>query len=301
MLIRGPQGWAEFSPFVEYDDAEASRWLRCAVEAAWSGFPAPVRQAIPVNATLPAVPASQVGAVLDRFPGCQTVKVKVAEPGQSLAQDIERVAAARDYLGASAKVRIDANGGWDVAQARQAVTTLNRWDLEYAEQPVAQVSELAELRVLLAKHGVEVPIAADESIRKAADPYLVASQEAADLIVIKVAPLGGVNAALKIVEGCGLPAVVSSAIDTSVGLAAGVALAVALPQLPYACGLGTAALLGGDVVARPLIPKQGELQCSDARQATQAVDDRLIRQWAAEPERQQWWRARLQRCVALIT
>ena len=290
-LVEGPAGWGEFSPFLEYAPAEASRWLASAVESAWRGWPEPRRTSVPVNATVPAVPAEQVRAVLARFPGCQTAKVKVAERGQSLADDVCRVAAVRDAMGPQARIRVDANGAWDVDQAVDALGALTAYRLEYAEQPCASVEELRELRVRLARSGVDVPVAADESIRKAEDPLLVAQREAADLIVVKVAPLGGVRRALEIVGECGLPAVVSSALDTSVGMAAGVALAAALPELPFACGLGTVALLEGDVSAQPLVPVRGQLPVRRV-----VADEALVRRWAASPDRQEWWRQRVELC-----
>jgi o-succinylbenzoate synthase len=283
VLLRGPHGWGEFAPFREYADAEAARWLAAAVESAWSPWPRPRRDVVPVNATVPAVPAERVPEVLDRFPGCTTAKVKVAEAGQHLAQDLDRVAAVRAHLGPGGHVRVDANGAWDLAQARAALAALSAYGLEYAEQPVADVADLARLRVALARDGVGVLVAADESVRRAEDPSRVAREHAADLVVVKVAPLGGVSRALEVVAECGLPAVVSSALDTSVGLAAGVALAAALPELPYACGLGTAALLGGDVVADPLLPRDGALTVADADSATT-----------------RWWRRRLERTAALL-
>jgi O-succinylbenzoate synthase len=240
---------------------------------------------------VPAVPADQVPAVLARFPGCQTAKVKVAERGQSLNDDVDRVAAVRDAMGPQARVRVDANGAWDVDQAVGALRALTAYRLEYAEQPCNSVEELRELRVRLARGGVEVPVAADESIRKAEDPLLVAQREAADLIVVKVAPLGGVRRALEVVEECGLPAVVSSALDTSVGMAAGVALAAALPELPFACGLGTVALLEGDVSAQSLVPVRGQLPVRRV-----VADGALVRRWAASPDRQAWWRQRVELC-----
>ena len=167
--------------------------------------------------------------VLARFDGCTTAKVKVAERGQTLDDDVDRVAAVRSAMGPSARIRVDANGGWDVETATEALGRLTAYDLEYAEQPCATVEELVELRTALARNGIDVLIAADESIRKAEDPIRVARLGAADIVVVKVAPLGGVARALEIVEACGLPAVVSSALDTSVGIAAGVALAAALP------------------------------------------------------------------------
>jgi len=290
-LVRGPAGWGEFSPFLEYGPPEASRWLASAVESAWAGWPAPRRARVPVNATVPAVSADEVAGVLARFEGCTTAKVKVAERGQALTDDVCRVAAVRDAMGPAARIRVDANGGWDVAQAGDALAALAAYGLEYAEQPCAAVEELRELRVALARRGIDVRIAADESIRKAEDPLLVARREAADLIVVKVAPLGGVRAALGIVAECGLPAVVSSALDTSVGMAAGVALAAALPELPFACGLGTVALLDGDVTAHPLVPEGGVLPVGRV-----VVDPALLDRWAAPADRDAWWRERVAAC-----
>ena len=290
-LLEGPAGWGEFSPFLEYEPAEASRWLAAAVESAWHGWPEPRRDAVPVNATVPAVPADQVPAVLARFDGCRTAKVKVAERGQSLADDVSRVAAVRDAMGRAARVRVDANGAWDVDQARDALGALAAYDIEYAEQPCATVPELKQLRLSLARAGIDVPVAADESIRKAEDPLLVAREQAADVVVVKVAPLGGVRRALEVVEECGLPAVVSSALDTSVGMAAGVALAAALPELPFACGLGTVALLEGDVAAESLVPRGGKLPLRRV-----AADAGLLERWAAPEDRQAWWRERVRAC-----
>ena len=200
-LVEGPAGWGEFAPFLEYGAAESSRWLAAAVEAAWEGFPEPVRSEVPVNATLPAVAPDQVAAVLARYDGCRTVKVKVAERGQSLADDLDRVAAVRDLVGPDVRIRVDANGGWDVDQALAALGALAAYGLEYAEQPCPTVEELAELRRRLARSHLDVPVAADESIRKAEDPLRVAREGAADLVVVKVAPLGGVRRALEIVGG----------------------------------------------------------------------------------------------------
>jgi len=290
-LVRGPVGWGEFGPFLEYQPAEASRWLASAIESAYAGWPTGVRDDVPVNATVPAVGADAVAGVVARFDGCTTAKVKVAERGQVLADDLDRVAAVRDVMGPSARIRIDANGGWSVDDALHAIGALAAYGLEYAEQPCATVEELRELRVGLARGGVDVPVAADESIRRASDPLEVARREAADLVVVKVAPLGGVRAALAVVEDCGLPAVVSSALDTSVGMAAGVALASALPALPFACGLGTVALLDGDVARQPLVPLGGVLHRVDADRLE--VDEDALARFAAAPDRVVWWRNRL--------
>jgi O-succinylbenzoate synthase len=285
VLIRGSSGWGEFAPFVEYDDEESARWLAAALEAAEGSWPVALRDAVPVNATVPAVPAAEVAAVLARFPGCTTAKVKVAQAGQSLSDDVERVAAVRELV---PNVRVDANGAWSVEEAVTALRALG--SLEYAEQPCATVAELAAVR-----RRVDVPIAADESIRKASDPLLVARAAAADVVVLKVAPLGGVAAALRIAEECGLPVVVSSALDTSIGIRAGVALAAALPSLPFACGLATTSLMAGDVVTESLDGAGGWIRVRDV---TPSPD--LLARYAAPPDREQWWRERLARVLELV-
>ncbi len=299
LLLQGPQGWAEFAPFREYADEEAATWLRAALDAGWGEPVPPVRELIEVNATVPAVAVAEVVTVLDSFPGCTTAKVKVAQAGQELRDDLDRVSAVRDLLGAGGKIRVDANGAWDLPQARQAIRALSAYDLEYAEQPVAGVEDLARLRVSLAAEGVEVPIAADESIRRARDPMLVARLQAADLVVIKVAPLGGVRRALGVVEECGLPAVVSSALDTSVGIAQGVQLACALPELRHACGLGTLALFGGDVCTPSLVPRAGQLRHDAASAISTGVNPELLQRFRADSATQTWWLDRLQRCEEL--
>lgn len=291
-LLEGPCGWGEFGPFLEYEPPEAARWLEAAIEAAWVGWPDPVRAAVPVNATVPAVGPERVAEVLARFPGCTTAKVKVAERGQSLADDVARVAEVRRVMGASARIRVDANGAWSVDDAVRALTRLSASGLEYAEQPCATVEELRDVRMTLARIGIDVAVAADESIRKAEDPLRVRDLEAADVVVVKVAPLGGVRAALAVVEACGLPAVVSSALDTSIGIAAGVALAAALPSLEHACGLGTVALLDGDVSRRPLVPVAGGLPVGAA-----VADPALLERFTAPPERAAWWRERVVACA----
>jgi len=295
VVFEGPSGWGEFAPFVEYDDAESSRWLSAGVEAAYGSWPAPLRQVVPVNATVPAVGPERVVEVLARFDGCTTAKVKVAERGQRLEDDIARVAAVREAMGSGARVRVDANGAWDLDTAVEALTRLAPYDLEYAEQPCASVEDLARLRRALARNGIDVPVAADESIRKAEDPLRVARLEAADVVVVKVAPLGGVARALEVVDACGLPAVVSSALDTSVGIAAGVALARALPTLDHACGLGTVGLFERDVTADPLRPRAGLL---DGSRPT--PDAAALAALAAPADRRAWWLDRLRRCHALL-
>ncbi len=256
VLLRGPAGWGEFSPFPEYGPAYASRWLAAAVAAATTSFPPALRDRVPVNTTVPAVDPVTAHALVAAS-GCTTAKVKVAEPGQELALDVERVAAVRSALGPTGAIRVDANGAWDVETAVLAIARLEKAaaGLEYVEQPCRSLEELRELR-----RRVSVPLAADESVRTAEDPRRIAGLDAVDLIVVKVQPLGGVSRAVEVISEAGLPAVVSSALETSVGLAAGVALAAALPDLPYACGLGTATLLSSDLTDRPLTPDRGQLE-----------------------------------------
>ncbi|MXP20445.1 o-succinylbenzoate synthase [Gordonia sp. HNM0687] len=284
MVFRGPAGWGEFAPFLEYDDEEAANWLAAGIEAAVLGPPTARRDQVPVNATVPAVPAEQVAGILARYPGARTAKVKVAERGQSLDDDVARVAAARQIV---ASVRIDANGGWSVDEAIRAIRAIG--EVEYAEQPCATVPELAAVR-----RAVDVPIAADESIRKADDPYRVVAADAADVAIVKVAPLGGMRATLALAESIGLPVVVSSALDSAVGMAAGVAAAAALPSLDHACGLGTGTLFTADV-AEPFVPTVGAVV---PRWFTDDLD--LPVGVHAPAHRARWWRDRLTRCHAIL-
>jgi len=285
VLLRGDAGWGEFSPFLEYDAEVARPWLAAAREAADAGWPAPVRQQVPVNVTVPACDPDRAREIVLASNGCRTAKVKVAERGHALADDEARLEAVRDALGPDGLVRIDANGAWTLDDAVRAIPLLDRaaGGLEYAEQPVASVEDLA-----LVRRRVDVPIAADESIRRAEDPYRVRDLEAADIAVLKVQPLGGVRACLRIADDIGLPVVVSSAIETSVGIAAGVALAAALPELRHACGLATVQLLTGDVTDDSLLPAEGML--SVRRPDVSAA---LLDRWAAAPERAEHWARRL--------
>lgn len=292
LLLDGPAGWAEFAPFDDYDDAACVPWLRAAVDSALHNWPDAVRYTIEVNTTVPVVPAMHAFELVTAS-GCRTAKVKVAEPGVAIDEDAERVAAVRDALGPDGRIRVDANGGWSVDEAVTGIAVLDRaaGGLEYVEQPCRTVDELIEVR-----SRADVPLAADESIRLAGDPLEVARRGAADIAVIKVAPLGGVRAALRIAVECGLPVVVSSAVDTSVGLAAGLALAGALPELPFACGLGTATLLSGDVTAHPLAPADGRLPVLPY---PPAPDPALLDRLAMPPDRERSWRERLARVAVL--
>ncbi len=293
VLLDGPAGWGEFCPFPEYDDAEAAPWLAAARESAETGWPEPVRDRVPVNCTVPAVDARDAHRIV-RASGCRTAKIKVADLPGSLPADLARVAAVRDALGPGGAVRVDANGAWTVEEAVHAIRLLDKESggLEYVEQPCATVDELARVR-----RRVDVRIAADESIRRAADPMRVALAGAADVAVLKVAPLGGVRRALEVADAAGLPVVVSSALETGVGMAAGLALAGALPDLPFACGLGTASLLADDVVdpAEAFVPVDGYLPVP--RRAPEPVRREAL---AADPDRDAWWRDRLTRVTALL-
>jgi O-succinylbenzoate synthase len=247
-----------------------------------------------VNCSIPAV-GPELAHRLAASSGCRTAKVKVGELGQSLTDDLARVEAVRDALGPAGRVRVDANGAWDIETAATALRELSRFDLEYAEQPCASIEELAQLRLRLARAGVDVPIAADESIRRSEDPYRVVELGAADIAVLKVQPLGGVRACLQIAERIGLPVVVSSALETSVGIRAGLALAAALPELPYACGLNTVALLTDDVAEPPLLAAGGELPVGDL-----GVDRARLSALRATKQVAESWQARLVRTEALL-
>ncbi|MBL0887477.1 o-succinylbenzoate synthase [Myceligenerans indicum] len=313
MLLRGDAGWGELSPFWDYDDAESATWLRAAREAADTGWPDPVREAVPVNVTVPAVGPDKAREIVLASGGCRTAKIKVAQrsPGggiEPLAAEQARVEAVRSafdelYAGThqEARIRVDANGGWSLDEALLRLPVLHRaaggdgragsvHGLEYVEQPCASVEDLAALR--RAQH---VPVAADESIRRAEDPLRVVRLDAADVVVLKVQPLGGVRACLDLAEQVRLPVVVSSALESSVGLAAGVALAAALPDLPHACGLATAQLLEHDVVADPLLPVGGAIPVRRP-----APDPTALAAVPAPADVAGRWRARLHRLARLL-
>jgi o-succinylbenzoate synthase len=290
-LIDGPAGWGEFGAFVEYDHPEAAHWLAASLDAAYRPSPPPRRDRIAINATVPAVPAAQVLEILDRFPGAGTAKVKVAEPGQTLADDVARVDAVRALV---PTVRVDANGAWTVGQAVEAAAALTAsGPLEYLEQPCGTVEELAELR-----RRVEVPIAADESIRKAGDPLAVVRAGAADIAVLKVAPLGGISALLEIAEQIDIPVVISSALDSAVGIGIGLDAAAALPRLQHACGLGTGRLFVEDVVepGKEQVPVDGYLPVAPV-----TPDPARLQALAAPPQRRQWWIDRVRACYPLMS
>ena len=285
-LIDGPAGWGEFGAFPEYPPQEAAYWLASAIESAYGTRPAARRDSIQINATVPAVPPGQVAEVLARFPGATTAKVKVAEPGQTLAEDVARVNAVRALI---PTVRVDANGGWTLEQAVAAAAALSAdGPLEYLEQPCATVAELTLLR-----RRIDIPVAADESIRRAADPLAVVRAGAVDIAVLKVAPLGGVAALLRIAAAIDIPVVISSALDSAVGIAAGLAAAAALPRLEHACGLGTGGLFVDDVA--DLAVADGCLAVTDV-----VPDPARLAALAAPADRRDWWIARVRDCRALL-
>ena len=295
LLLQGPFGWGECAPFLEYEPGEAVQWWWSAVAQATEPGAPPVRKQIPVNVTIPVV-SPEVAAARAADSGAWTAKVKVGDPAVSPREDALRVAAVAralaDRFGAQARVRIDANGAWGKEEALRVIQEIDTaaepvGGLEYVEQPCRSVEDLAYVRAR-----ADVPIAADESIRRAEDPLRVVEMEAADLAVVKVAPLGGVNAALELAADLPLPLVVSSALDTSIGLAAGVELAAALPQLPFACGLDTARLLSADVTPRSLRSKDGYLSVAEAASIqtgellgnAQPVSPAVIDHWIARGE-----------------
>jgi O-succinylbenzoate synthase len=281
-LIDGPAGWGEFGAFPEYAPPEAAAWLAAAIEAAYAEPPGTRRDRIPINATVPAVTPAEVPGVLARFPGARTAKVKVAEPGQTLADDVARVDAVRAQV---PTVRVDANGGWTVTEAVCAIAALGA--LEYVEQPCKTVEELAEVR-----RRVDAPIAADESIRKADDPLRVVRAGAADVAVLKVAPLGGIAKLLHIAGQIDVPVVVSSALDSAVGIGRGLQAAGALPELRHACGLGTGGLFVEDV-AEPLTPIDGYLTVAPVQ-----PDPARLEALAVPSDRRRWWLDRIAACFA---
>jgi O-succinylbenzoate synthase len=248
-LIEGPHGWGEYSPFPGYSDRMLANCLEAARSCACEAWPAPVRKKVEVHVTVPAVHPAEA-ARLVRESGCRAAKVKVAE-----GDDEPRLEAVRDALGPHGRLVVDANGAWSVDEACRAIQSFRRYGVELVEQPVATVEELAALRRL-----VDVPLATDELVHSPESVRQIVALGAADVLVIKVQSMGGVARALQAVETAGLPVIVSSLLETSVGIAAGLALAAALPELPYPCGLGTISLLAGDVVAGSLVPENGTLE-----------------------------------------
>jgi O-succinylbenzoate synthase len=291
MLIKGPRGWGEFAPFDDYSDAAAARWLDSAIEAAYGDWPAALRTTVPVNAIIPALPsADAAGLARDAVlvHGCTTIKIKVGDP--DLADDEARVASVRDVLDTTlgrgaGRIRIDANAAWDVTRAEVALRRLGAYGLEYVEQPCRTMEELRQIRAR-----VDVPIAVDETVRTSAAPGRLRLSDVADVAVVKPAPVGGVRAALRIIEALDVPVVISGSLDSSVGLDVAIAAAAAVPELRYACGFGTGALLAADVTERTRIPVDGAITVERVLPdlpSLLAARDRL------DDERAAWWRQRL--------
>ena len=294
VVFPGRLGWAEFCPFTEYDDAEAVGWLATAVEQAALGWPVPLRERVPVNVTVPAVDPDAAHRLVEAS-GCATAKIKVADHPDSHHEDLDRVAAVRDALGPDGAIRVDVNGRWDVDTAVIRAPELDAaaGGLQYVEQPCATVAELAAVRGRIA-----VPVAADESIRRASDPAKVALAGAADVAVLKCTPLGGVRRALRVAAGAGIPCVISSALETSVGMTAQLALAGALPGLELACGLGTGSLMAGDLVLDPARPVGGYLPVP---RTAPTPDLELLERYAhPDADKARWWLERLARVAALL-
>ena len=303
VLVRNGRRWGEWAPFPEYDDHVAARWLAAALEAS-TGLPPAVRDSVEINAIIPAVTAADAyqlasDAVIND--GCRVVKVKVAESGQEFAADVERIAAVRaglDDAGADeALIRVDVNGAWTPVEAGERLQILDdvAGGLEYAEQPCATLPELE-----VVKRDGHVPIAVDEGIRLAGGvgPTVIDQiRNSADVLILKAIPLGGVGVCLELAAEVGLPVTVSGSLDTSIGLASGLALAAALPHEPRACGLGTGRLLAADLAERTLVPEQGRLSAVHLQPDPAALAQARI---SLAPERVEWWNDRLMRVRNLL-
>lgn len=296
LVFEGPNGWSEWAAFTEYQDDEAASWLAAAIEWGFGELPALKRESVTVNAILPAVAVQDVAKILLRAGSFRTVKIKVAEPGQSLAEDIARIQEVK-HLYPEAKIRLDANGGFAISEALDLVEKLTELgiNLEYFEQPVLTIGELAEIRIEISKRQLNVLIAADESVRKSSDPLAVELAGAADILVLKSAPLGGIKAALEIAASSKLPVVASSAMQSSIGLAAELHFAASLAEADYDAGLGTMNLFGEDLTRDSLKPVDGVLEVRRPEINASALD--ILK---AEDHRYDFWIARLERCGRLI-
>jgi O-succinylbenzoate synthase len=288
VIFEGPYGWAEWSPFPEYPDEEAAIWLRAAIEFAYTDFQ-PKAKTVKVNATLPAV--DNVKEVLEPFGSFEVVKIKVAEKGQTLEDDFRRLNTVLE-LYPDTRIRLDANGAFDVETALKLSEYLlrNNINLEYLEQPVKTIAEMAELKLKLKQLG-DIKIAADESVRKVSDPLAVAQANAADILVLKAAPLGGITNAIAIAKEAGLPVVVSSALETSIGLSMGAYLAAELNS-PYASGLATAVLLAEDIAAKTMLPLDGEVPVSRLQLNSDAAN-----KLKSDKTTEERWLSRLRVCL----
>ena len=283
-LFEGPAGWAEFAPFIEYDARESLAWLESAIEAATIRVPIGKRTSISVNATVPASnDEAEIEEILSWYPGVDTVKIKV---GTGIREDLARIARVRKVL-PTAKIRVDVNGSWNVDDAIFNIRTIYGEVagnfLEYVEQPVASLNELRELKERLI---VDVKIAGDEVLRKAEDPFAINLDGAIDVLMLKVSPLGGIKRSLELAAHHKLPVVVSSALESVVGISYGLKLAAQLPVLNYACGLATSALMKADVGFIPI--DNGAMSVS-----TPEISREMLEKLKVSQERLEWWRNRI--------
>ena len=274
VLIQGPTGWGEFSPFPEYPPEVTTRWLAAALELACAELPQPRRTHVPVNVTIPAT-EPRVAAALVKESAATTAKVKVGEPGDSEEDDLLRIEAVSDALGPAGKIRIDVNARWDLETAVDRLSRMSHLDLQYVEQPVSTLEEVRELR-----RRVDIPIAVDELVRQSPDPLAVIEEGIADVLILKVQPMGGIGRVLDLASRSERPVVISSALETSVGMYGGLLAASLIDDLSYACGLGTVALLEGDPTHEPLIPESGQLE---VRRPTPSPD--LLERWRPDRDR----------------
>ena len=279
-LFKGEYGWAEFSPFLEYDDAEAAHWLASAIEAATTPRPHLFRTAVAVNGTIPALnDANQIKAIIESFPGVKSFKVKV---GNNLAEDLARINEIRQ-LRPDTKIRIDVNGLWNVDQAEQFLTSAG--EIEYVEQPCATIEELREL-----KKRTSVKIVGDEILRKAGNPFDIDLTGAVDYLMLKVQPLGGIKRAHAIAEHHKLPVVVSSALESAVGIKYGLELAASFNEMNFDCGLGTGSLLAKDVAQLQIV--DGKIEITEFEPQLDGLD--------VAPDRYEWWKNRIMRTAELL-
>lgn len=285
-LFKGNYGWGEFSPFLEYDDAESSHWLASAIEAATQPRPQLFRSSVAVNGTIPATNDKKVmDDLIASYPGVKTYKVKV---GNNLSEDIVRLARIRS-LGRTVNIRIDVNGLWSVDQALTNLYAFyeNVGPFEYVEQPCATLDELRELK---SKIHIPLKIAVDEVIRKSADPFALDLQGAADIVMLKVQPLGGIKRAHAIAEHHKLPVVVSSALESAVGINYGLTLAASFEEMSFDCGLATGSLLAQDVADLPTT--NGMMKISEFEPQLDGLD--------VAPDRFEWWKNRIMRTAELL-
>ena len=284
-LIKGESGWGEFAPFVEYSDQESLPWLESAIEAADKPLSPALREAIPINATVPASNnEAEIEQILSWYPGVDTVKIKV---GTGIKEDLARIQEVRKHL-PKAKIRIDVNGSWSVKEALSNISAIYEVTgdlLEYVEQPVASLDELKQLKEGMS---VDVKIAGDEVLRKAKDPFAISLDGAIDILMLKVSPLGGIKRAMDLASHHKLPVVISSALESAVGISYGLALAARVPNLDYACGLGTSALFNQDISDIPII--SGAIKVK-----SYPIDIAQIERHELKGERLEWWRNRISR------